>query len=92
MNFCGQHCACLNADTPLFGQQTWNCGVVFNLVNMFLLGLPNKHAGRLQHVWVDGTMTLPRWKDFIKRLTTELGWYSIFVSHFCFVCGISYGL
>ncbi|KAG8216239.1 hypothetical protein J3R82DRAFT_8280 [Butyriboletus roseoflavus] len=78
LNFCGQSCARLNADTPLFGQQTWNRGIIFNIVNVFLLGSPNEHAVRLQRVWVDGTIILPRWKDFINRLTTELGRYPIF--------------
>ena len=90
MNFCGQSCARLNADTPLFGQQTWNRGIVFNMVNVFLLGSPNEHAVRLQRVWVDGTIILPRWKDFVNRLTTELGRYPIFVSDSYFACGASY--
>ncbi|KAG8216890.1 hypothetical protein J3R82DRAFT_7159 [Butyriboletus roseoflavus] len=78
MNFCGQKCARLNADTPLFGQQTWNHSIVFKLVNMFLLGSPNEHAVRLRRVWVDGTIIQPRWKDFINRLANELGRYPIF--------------
>ena len=80
MNFSGQPCARLNADTPLFGQQIWNRSILFQVVNAFLLGSPNEHAVRLQRVWVDSTIILPRWKGFIDRLTTELGRYPIFVS------------
>ncbi|KAG8216238.1 hypothetical protein J3R82DRAFT_8279 [Butyriboletus roseoflavus] len=78
LNFCGQQCARLNADTPLFGQQTWNRSVVFKVVNMLLLGSPNEHAVRLQRVWVDGIIIQPRWTAFINRLTNELGRYPIF--------------
>ncbi|KAH0831363.1 hypothetical protein J3R83DRAFT_14026 [Lanmaoa asiatica] len=91
LNFCGQPCARLNADTPLFGQQTWNRRTVFQIVNILLFGSPNEHAVRLQRVWVDGIIILPRWKDFINRLTTELGRYTIFVSLSCFARPISYG-
>ncbi|KAG8221667.1 hypothetical protein J3R82DRAFT_1952 [Butyriboletus roseoflavus] len=78
MNFCGQPCARLNADTVLFGKQTWNRTIAFKIVNMFLLGSPNEHAVRLQRIWVDGTIIQPRWKNFINRLTNELGRYPIF--------------
>ena len=90
MNFCGQHCARLNADAPLFGKQTWNRSKVFKAVNLFLLGSPNEHAVRLQRVWVDGTIIQPRWKDFINRLTNELARYPIFVSHSSSAFAISY--
>ncbi|KAH0831361.1 hypothetical protein J3R83DRAFT_14023 [Lanmaoa asiatica] len=65
-------------DTPLFGKQTWNRGVVFKVVNALLFGSPNEYAIRLQRVWVDGIIIQPRWKDFINRLTAELGRYTIF--------------
>ncbi|KAG8216241.1 hypothetical protein J3R82DRAFT_8282 [Butyriboletus roseoflavus] len=78
LNFHGQQCARLNADTPLFGQQTWNRSKVFKVVSFILFGSPSEHAVRLQRVWVDGIIILPRWKDFINRLTTELGRYTIF--------------
>ena len=92
LNFCGQPCARLNADTPLFGQQTWNRSIVFKAVDVVLLGSPNEHAVRLQRVWVDGIIIQPRWKDFINRLTNELGRYPIFVSLYYFALIISYGL
>ncbi|KAF8558566.1 hypothetical protein OG21DRAFT_1074113 [Imleria badia] len=78
LNFCGQPCARLNADTPLFGQQSWNHRTLFKAINLFLFGSPNEHAVRLQRVWVDGIIIQPRWKDFINRLTAELGRYTIF--------------
>jgi hypothetical protein len=78
LNFCGQPCARLNADTPLFGQQSWNRRAEFKAVNFFLFGSPNEHAVRLQRVWVDGIIIQPRWKDFINRLKEELGRYTIF--------------
>ena len=90
INFCGQPCARLNADTVLFGHQTWNCSIAFKLINMFLLGSPNEHAVRLQRVWVDGTIIQPRWKNFANRLANELGRYPIFVSEYYFTCRISY--
>jgi hypothetical protein len=91
LNFCGQPCARLNADTPLFGQQSWNRRAEFKAVNFFLFGSPNEHAVRLQRVWVDGIIIQPRWKDFINRLKEELGRYTIFVSLVWFECRISYG-
>ncbi|KAG8215527.1 hypothetical protein J3R82DRAFT_9179 [Butyriboletus roseoflavus] len=78
MNFSGQPCARLNADTQLFDQQLWNRSIIFKVVNVFLLRSPNEHAVRLQRVWVDGTIILPRWKGFIDRLTLELTRYPIF--------------
>ncbi|KAN0094472.1 hypothetical protein V8E55_002759 [Tylopilus felleus] len=78
LNFCGQACARLNADTPLFGKQDWDCHILFKVVNLFLLGSPNEHALRLQRVWVDDIINQPRWKDFVTRLTTELARYTIF--------------
>ena len=80
LNFCGQTCARLNADTPLFGNQDWNRRPLFRAINLFLLGSPNGHAVRLQQVWVDGIIIQPRWKDFVNRLTAELARYTIFVS------------
>ena len=91
LNFCGQPCARLNADTPLFGQQRWNRRTAFKAVNWFLFGSPNEHALRLQRVWVDGIIIQPRWKDFINRLKDELGRYTIFVSLARFVCRVAYG-
>ena len=91
LNFCGQPCARLNADTPLFGQQKWNRRIAFRAVNLFLLGSPNEHAVRLQRVWVDGIIIQPRWKDFVNRLKDELSRYTIFVSVVRFACRISYG-
>lgn len=85
LNFCGQPCARLNADTPLFGQQSWNRRTLFKVANLFLFGSPNEHAVRLQRVWVDGIIIQPRWKDFINRLTAELGRYTIFVRPAWFV-------
>ncbi|KAH0831362.1 hypothetical protein J3R83DRAFT_14025 [Lanmaoa asiatica] len=90
LNFCGQPCARLDADTPLFGPQTWNCGIVFKTVNVLLFGSPNEHAIRLQRVWVDGIIIQPRWKDFINRFAAELGRYTIFVSLPRFVCPVSH--
>ncbi|KAN0094481.1 hypothetical protein V8E55_002768 [Tylopilus felleus] len=78
LNFCGQACARLNADTPLFGKQDWDCHILFKVINLFLLGSPNEHALRLQRVWVDDIINQPRWKDFVTRLTTELARYTIF--------------
>jgi hypothetical protein len=78
LNFCGQPCARLNADTPLFGQQSWSHHTVFKAVNLFLFGSPHEHAVRLQRVWVDSIIIQPRWKDFINRLKEELGRYTIF--------------
>ncbi|KAI9567654.1 hypothetical protein HD554DRAFT_2173061 [Boletus coccyginus] len=78
LNFYGQSCARLNADTPLFGQQSWNTRFAFKAVNLFLFGAPNGHALRLKRVWVDGIIIQPRWKDFITRLREELGRYTIF--------------
>ncbi|KAF8123686.1 hypothetical protein EV363DRAFT_765742 [Boletus edulis] len=78
LNFCGQPCARLNADTPLLEQENWNRRIVFQVINVFLFGSPNEHAVRLQRVWVDGIIIQPRWKDFINRLTSELGRYTIF--------------
>ena len=92
LNFFGQPCARLNADTPLFGQQKWNRRIAFKAVNLFLFGSPNEHALRLQRVWVDGMIIQPRWKDFINRLKEELGRYTIFVSVVWFACRISYGV
>ena len=89
LNFCGQACARLNADTPLFGKQDWDCHILFKVVNLFLLGSPNEHALRLQRVWVDDIINQPRWKDFVTRLTTELARYTIFVS-FDRVCVAEY--
>ena len=86
MNFSGQPCARLNADTPLFEQQIWNRSILFQVVNVFLLGSPNEHAVRLQRVWVDGIIILPRWKSFIDRLTAELDRYPIFVSRPLALC------
>jgi hypothetical protein len=91
LNFCGQPCARLNADTPLFGQQSWSHHTVFKAVNLFLFGSPHEHAVRLQRVWVDSIIIQPRWKDFINRLKEELGRYTIFVSLVRFACRISYG-
>ena len=91
LNFCGQPCARLNADTPLFGKQKWNHRPLFRAVNWFLFGSPNEHALRLQRVWVDGIIIQPRWKDFINRLKDELGRYTIFVSLVRFACRVSYG-
>ena len=65
---------------------------MFHVVNFFLFGSPNEHAGRLQRVWVDGIIIRPRWKDFIDRFTTNLGQCILLVSYSCFACGISYGL
>jgi hypothetical protein len=90
LNFCGQPCARLNADTPLFGQQDWNRRTGFKVVNLLLLGSPNEHAARLQRVWVDGIIIQPRWKDFINRLKEEMGRYTIFVSLVRLACRISY--
>ncbi|KAH0831360.1 hypothetical protein J3R83DRAFT_14022 [Lanmaoa asiatica] len=73
LNFCGQPCARLDADTPLFGKQTWNSGVVFKIVNVLLFGSPNEHAVRLQRVWVDGTIIQPRWKAFTTRTHDRVG-------------------
>ncbi|KAN0094473.1 hypothetical protein V8E55_002760 [Tylopilus felleus] len=78
LNFCGQTCARLNADTSLFGKQDWNRRPLFQAINWFLLGSPNEHAIRLQRVWVDGIIIQPRWKDFVNRLTAELARYTIF--------------
>ncbi|KAG8215528.1 hypothetical protein J3R82DRAFT_9180 [Butyriboletus roseoflavus] len=78
INFSGQPCARLNADTLLLEQQTWNRSIAFKIINVFLLRSPNEHAVRLQRVWVDGTIILPRWKGFIDRLTLELTRYPIF--------------
>ena len=80
LNFCGQTCARLNADTPLFGKRDWNRRPLFRAINLFLFGSPNEHAVRLQQVWVDGVIIQPRWKDFVNRLTAELARYTIFVS------------
>ena len=91
LNFCGQPCARLNADTPLFGEQKWNRRLAFRAVNLFLFGSPNEHAVRLQRVWVDGIIIQPRWKDFINRLKEELGRYTIFVSLVRSACRTSYG-
>ncbi|KAG9310205.1 hypothetical protein JVU11DRAFT_9847 [Chiua virens] len=78
VNFYGQSSARLNAETPLFGQQTWNRSTLFRVVNLFLLGSPSEHALRVQRIWVDGIIVQPRWKDFISRFTSELGRYTIF--------------
>ncbi|KAN0094374.1 hypothetical protein V8E55_002661 [Tylopilus felleus] len=78
LNFCGQTCARLNADTPLFGKPDWNRHPLFRAINLFLFGSPNEHAVRLQQVWVDGIIIQPRWKDFVNRLTAELARYTIF--------------
>ena len=91
LNFCGQSCARLNADTPLFSQQKWNHRTAFKAVNWFLFGSPNEHALRLQRVWVDGIIIQPRWKDFINTLKDELGWYTTSVSLAWFVSQVSYG-
>lgn len=92
LNFYGQPCARLNADTPLFGQQTWNRRLEFKVVSWFLFGSPNDHAVRLQRIWVDGMIIQPRWKDYVNRLTAELGRYTIFVGLFHFASWLSYGL
>ncbi|KAN0094363.1 hypothetical protein V8E55_002650 [Tylopilus felleus] len=78
LNFCGQTCARLNADAPLFRKPDWNRRPLFRAINLFLFGSPNEHAVRLQQVWVDGIIIQPRWKDFVNRLTAELARYTIF--------------
>jgi len=42
LNYCGQPCVRLNADTPLFGQQSWNR--VFKAVDLILFGSLNAYA------------------------------------------------
>ncbi|KAI9567666.1 hypothetical protein HD554DRAFT_2314653 [Boletus coccyginus] len=76
-NFCGQSCARLNADTPLFEPQSWNTGIVFKVINFLLFGAPNEHAFRLQRAWVDSIVIQPRWKDFITRLKDEWNRYTL---------------
>ncbi|KAG9310167.1 hypothetical protein JVU11DRAFT_9788 [Chiua virens] len=78
LNFCGQPCARLDADEPLFESPKWNCRPLFRIINVLLLGSPNEHAHRLHRVWVDSMIIQPRWKDFVSRLTAELGRYTIF--------------
>ncbi|KAG9310207.1 hypothetical protein JVU11DRAFT_9849 [Chiua virens] len=78
LNFCGQPCARLNADTPVFEFPSWNHHTVFQIIKLFLLGSPNEHARRLCRVWVDSMIIQPRWKDFVNRLTAEFARYTIF--------------
>lgn len=92
LNFYGQPFARLNADAPLFGQQTWNRRITFKIINWLLFRSPNEHAVRLQRIWVDGIIIQPRWKDYVNRLTAELGRYTIFVSLFAFASRLSHGL
>ena len=91
LNFHGQPCARLNADTPLFWQPIWVHSKVFKIINISLFGLPKEYAVRLHRVWIDGIVIRPRWKSFINRLTTELGRCTLLVSYSCFPYGISYG-
>ncbi|KAG9314465.1 hypothetical protein JVU11DRAFT_5262 [Chiua virens] len=78
VNFCGQPTVRLNADTPLFEPPTWDRRVLFQVINVFLFGSPNEHSQRLHRVWVDSMIIQPRWKEFVDRLTTEWGRYTIF--------------
>ncbi|KAG9316026.1 hypothetical protein JVU11DRAFT_3688 [Chiua virens] len=78
VNFCGQPSVHLNADTFLFEQPNWNRRPLFRVVDLLLFGSPNEHARRLHQVWVDNMIIQPRWKDFVDRLTTEWGRYTIF--------------
>ncbi|KAG9310115.1 hypothetical protein JVU11DRAFT_9727 [Chiua virens] len=78
VNFCGQSTVRLNADKSLFEPPTWDRRFLFRAINAFLWGSPNEHAHRLSRVWVDNMIIQPRWKEFVDRLTTEWGRYTIF--------------
>ncbi|KAI9567699.1 hypothetical protein HD554DRAFT_2106094 [Boletus coccyginus] len=78
LNFYGQPCARLNANTPLLGEQTSSviC-YLFAFLNGILFGVPTEYALRLQRIFVDSITTQPRWKEFVARLRDELGQYTI---------------
>ncbi|KAF8558570.1 hypothetical protein OG21DRAFT_1578916 [Imleria badia] len=70
----------LNADTPLFRQQSGNRRTLFKAINLCLFGSPNEHAVRLQCIWVRYHHPASS-EGFINRLMMELGWYTIVVAY-----------
>ena len=79
VNFHGQKCARLDADTYVFGEDRWENHIIFKVTNILLFGSLKEHALRLRRVWANHIIIQPRWKDFVTRVTDELSRYTIFV-------------
>ncbi|KAG1776247.1 hypothetical protein EV702DRAFT_1230424 [Suillus placidus] len=78
VNFCGQPGARLGVDQSLYGKPNVRSKRIFRVMNVFLFGSFDAQSKAIRRIWVDETMVQPRWKNFIDRLTTEWGGYTIY--------------
>ena len=83
INFCGQPAARLDVDKPLYYQRDEILGwkaFLLRLLNIALFGSLQSHRNSIERVWVDNSVVVTRWKNFIDGLNTEWGSFTVFVS------------
>ena len=82
INFCGQPAARLEVDKPLHQQDEipgWKAFLP-RLLNIALFGSLQSHRKSIERVWVDNSVVVTRWKNFIDGLSTEWNSFTVFVS------------
>ncbi|OAX37512.1 hypothetical protein K503DRAFT_742598 [Rhizopogon vinicolor AM-OR11-026] len=81
INFCGQPAARLDVDKPLYHQREDRHGwttLALPLLNIALFGSLQSHKKSIERVWVDNTLVVTRWKNFIDGLNTEWSSFTVF--------------
>ncbi|OJA10981.1 hypothetical protein AZE42_06402 [Rhizopogon vesiculosus] len=81
INFCGQPAARLDVDKPLYHQREDRHGWmarVLPLLNIALFGSLQSHKKSIERVWVDNTLVVTRWKNFIDSMNTEWSSFTVF--------------
>ncbi|KAG2068090.1 hypothetical protein BDR04DRAFT_1120022 [Suillus decipiens] len=76
-NFCGLPAARLDADQTVYKKKKRNklILVLSWAFNVAMFGAPQSHMEELRRVWVDRSISSPRWKNFDSKLSSE--WSSI---------------
>jgi hypothetical protein len=83
INFCGQPAARLDVDKRLYNpredERRWKV-LLISVLDVALFGSLQSHRKSIDRVWVDGTVVVTRWKNFIDSLNKEWSQFTVFVS------------
>ncbi|KAJ8582456.1 hypothetical protein M405DRAFT_564480 [Rhizopogon salebrosus TDB-379] len=81
INFCGQPAARLDVDKRLYNpredERRWKV-LLISVLDVALFGSLQSHRKSIDRVWVDGTVVVTRWKNFIDSLNKEWSQFTVF--------------